>query len=199
MPFDHSQTEFWSENFRELDFSGMSLEKKEFDGCIFSQCNFSDAHFKSCKFIDCEFDHCNLSLVNLSFSKFIDVIFKDSKLIGIDWTRLSLSTLAFGTPVKFYRCIISDSSFAGVTFHDLIIEECKAHGVDFREGDFTQANFTWTDFTGALFNGTNLTEADFTEASHYDIDVFNNIIKQATFSQREAVRLLHSLDITLVE
>ncbi len=74
-----------------------------------------------------------------------------------------------------------------------------AHHVDFREGDFSNANFTYTDFTGCLFGNTNLTGADFSDATGYDIDIYQNVIKRAKFSRFEAVRLLDSLEIELVD
>ena len=80
-----------------------------------------------------------------------------------------------------------------------MLEECRARDVDFREGDFSQANFTYSDFSGSFFSKTNLSGADFTEATNYDIDVFQNRIEQARFSRFEAVRLLDSLEIELVD
>lgn len=82
---------------------------------------------------------------------------------------------------------------------DLVMEECKAHNVDFREGDFSNSNFTYTDLSGCFFSNTNLSGADFSEATDYDIDVYQNIIKKAKFSRLEAVRLLSSLEIELVD
>lgn len=82
---------------------------------------------------------------------------------------------------------------------DLVLEECKAHDVDFREGDFSCSNFTYTDLSGSLFSNSNLSGADFSEASNYDINIYQNVIKQAKFSRFEAVRLLDSLEIELVD
>ena len=81
----------------------------------------------------------------------------------------------------------------------MVIEECKAHDVDFREGDFGESNFTYTDFSNSLFNNTNLTGTDFTEAVNYNIDIYFNEIKRARFSRYEAVRLLNNLGIELVD
>jgi fluoroquinolone resistance protein len=40
-----------------------------------------------------------------------------------------------------------------------------------------------------------LTGTDFSDATHYDIDVMNNKVKNAIFTLPDAVRLLQSLDI----
>lgn len=199
MVLEDGKNEYWSEKFNKVDFSGVEISSKEFEGCTFNECDFSEAIFEHCNFVDCEFSNCNLSVANIKFSKFSEVSFRESKLIGVNWSSISLSKYAFDTPMKFYKCILNDSSFFGLNFHELIIEECKAHNVDFREGDFSRANFTYTDFTGSLFSSTNLTGSDFSEATNYDIDIFENNIKQAKFSRYEAVRLLDCLEIELLD
>lgn len=87
----------------------------------------------------------------------------------------------------------------GLKLNEIIIEECKAHEVDFREGSFCNANFTFTDFTNSLFNETNLSGSDFTEAVNYLIDINNNKIKGAKFSRLEALSLLEYLGIELID
>jgi fluoroquinolone resistance protein len=193
------KNEYWSENFKALDFSEVEFSSKEFDGCTFENCDFSDAVFKSCNFVDCEFINCNLSNVKIEYSKYADVCFRDSKLIGINWTKVSWPKFIFGSPIKFYKSILNECSFYGLSLQDLVIEECKAHNVDFREGDFSNSNFTYTDLSGSFFSNTNLYGADFSEATDYDINIYQNRIEKAKFSRFEAVRLLDSLEIELVD
>lgn len=193
------KSEFWSETFAGEDFSGQEFSAKEFDGCTFTGCNFTDTTFKRCKFVDCEFIQCNLSNVNFDYSKISDVSFHESKLVGVDWTKLSWSKFVRTAPFKFHQSILNDGSFYGLSLHELIMDGCKAHHVDFRSGDFTDASFNYTDFTGSTFHKCNLTGADFSEATDYDIDIYHNEIKRAKFSRFEAVRLLESLDIELVD
>ena len=193
------KSEYWSETFEDMDFSHSTVDSKEFDGCTFKKCNFSEAILKRCNFVECDFINCNLSLVKIEYSKFSDVSFHESKLIGIDWTRVAWPKYTFSTPIKFYKSLLNDCSFYGLTLQELVFEECKANDVDLREGDFSNANFTYSDFTGSLFSNTNLSGADFTEATGYDIDIYQNKIKQTKFSRFEAVRLLEGLDIELVD
>ncbi len=191
--------EYWSKNFDGLDFSSKQICSTEFEACTFKGCDFSDAVLKRCKFIDCEFVACNLSVVNIEYSRFFDVIFRDSKLIGVNWTRVDWPNMAFSSPIKFYKCIVNDSSFFGLKMQEIVLEECKAHRVDFREGDFSSANFTYTDLSSCLFGGTDLSDADFSEATDYDIDIHQNILRGARFNRFEAVRLLESLEIELID
>lgn len=193
------KNKYWSVNFKNKDFSGLEISAKEFDGCTFEHCDFSESTFKRCNFVDCEFINCNLSIVNIDYCKFSDVVFRDSKLIGINWTQVAWPSVIFNAPFAFYKCILNDSSFYGLALQGLIIEECKAHHVDFRQADLSNANLSYSDFTGCVFNKTDLTAADFSEATHYAIDIFNNKLKNAKFSRFEAVRLLDSLDIELVD
>ncbi|MFT4822756.1 MAG: fluoroquinolone resistance protein [Halioglobus sp.] len=193
------ESEFWSVKFENTDFSGIKISSKEFDGCTFEKCDFSEAIFDRCNFVDCDFMSCNLSNAKIEYSKYSDVCFRDSKLIGIDWTKVSWPKFLFGSPFKFYKSILNDCSFYGLSLHDLVLEECKAHNVDFREGDFRNSNFTYTDLSGSFFANTNLSGADFSEATDYDIDIYQSTIEKAKFTRFEAVRLLDSLKIELVD
>ena len=90
-------------------------------------------------------------------------------------------------------------SFFRLGLEQIVLKECKAHGVDFREGNFRGSNFTSTDFSGSMFNKTNLIGANFTNAINYNINIYLNDIKKAKFSRYEAVRLLDSIGIELVD
>jgi fluoroquinolone resistance protein len=195
----NKQHEYQSEHFKNIDCAGATVDACEFTECLFDKCNFSGVVFNRCKFVDCEFVQCNLSNAKLNYSKFSEVCFRDSKVIGVDWTQVAWPRFIFTSPIKFFQCILSDSSFYGLNLRELVLQECKAHNIDMREGDFSQANFTYTDLTGSLFMNTNLSAADFSEATNYDIDVFRNVIKHARFSRFEAMRLLDALDIEITD
>jgi fluoroquinolone resistance protein len=196
---DLEEDQYLSVNFKDVDFSGVEFDSKEFDCCTFETCDFSEAVFKRCHFIDCDFTTCNLSVVKMSYSKFTDVCFRDSKLIGINWTEVAWPRLLFSSPVKFYQSILNDCSFYGLSLQELVLKECKAHNVDFRDGDFSRSDFSYSDLSACLFVNTNLSGADFSEAIHYDININQNIITKAKFSRFEAIRLLDCLDVELVD
>lgn len=194
-----NRSEYFSKIFKNIEAAGESFTEVVFENCIFEHCNFSDIRFYKCKFVDCVFAHSNLSNCKVDYSKFFDTSFDESKLVGLDWTKADWPRFNFTSPLKFTRCIINDSSFFGLALSELVLEHCKAHDVDLRNGNFSKSNFTYTDFTNSLFMKTNLQETDFSEAENYDIDIFNNDIKSARFSRLEAVRLLNCLDIELVD
>ncbi|MCH1930278.1 pentapeptide repeat-containing protein [Shewanella sp. A25] len=189
---------FYAQQFNQLNEADSQWHGLEFEECEFHDCNFSAAQWRKCKFSDCRFIGCNLSLLELSLSQFSGVEFDECKLVGIDWTRASWPPLTFASPLIFRASIVSDSSFMGLKLDEMVMQSCRAHDVDFRDGRFHRADFSGTDFGHSLFGRTELIDADFTDATDYDIDIFSNKIKGAKFSREEAIRLLNGLDIELV-
>ncbi|KZN43282.1 pentapeptide repeat-containing protein [Pseudoalteromonas luteoviolacea] len=192
------ESEHWSKTFEGEDFSGEELSSIEFESCTFIGCNFSEVVFNRCNFIDCTFLKCNLSMAKMQYSKFSDVVFRDSKAIGVDWSKIAWPRIVFNSPINFYDCMIDDGSFYGLSLPELVLDSCVARRVDFRNGEFRNANFKHTNFSSALFSETNLSGTDFTSATDFDIDIFNNNLKRAKFDRFEAMRLLGSLEIELV-
>ena len=197
--FDIDQSENISTRFEGLELSGVTLNTKEFDDCTFVDCDFSETTFSKCKFIDCHFIRCNLSVVKLSYSRLMDVVFENSKMIGVDWTKAAWPNIVSGSPVRFMKCILNDSSFYGLELRELVMDECKIHDADFREADLTEADFQYSDLSYSQFHHTNLSSANFVEATNYDIDINSNNVKGARFTRLEAVRLLEGLGVELVD
>ncbi len=192
-----SETEYVSKVFVALNYVGETLEYCEFDSCVFKECDFSDAIFSECKFIECEFHQSNLSVAQFKATRLMDVQFNECKLIGVDWTKASWSNLSLPSPISFQKCVLNDSMFYGLYLAELILDECKAHDVDFRECDLHDGQFMSSDFSYSQFNHANLSGANFEFAENYSIDITTTNIKHAIFSRQEAVCLLDSLEIEL--
>ena len=197
--FEDKQKEYFSKNFSDLNLRAKKINSIVFEECYFKNCDFSEVVFFDCEFIECHFQKCNLSVAKMNHCRFTDVVFIDCKVIGIDWTQATWPSIALFSPIKFFKCIIDDSTFFGLSLNEMVIEDCKAHEVDFREGSFCESNFTFTDFTNSLFKETNLTGTDFTGAVNYRIDINYNKISRAKFSRHEAASLLENLDIELID
>ncbi len=191
--------EYLSQTFSGLSLSNDEVCAKEFEACTFIECDFNEATFSKCKFIDCSFIKCNLSVLKVNLSRFTGVAFEECKVIGIDWSRASWSGLVLPAPLSFKNCVLNYSSFMGLSLKGLVIDDCMAHDVDFRDGNFSEADFTGTDFSNSQFNQTSLIGADFSEATNYDINIHNNQIEKAKFCRYEAVRLLDCLGVELVD
>jgi fluoroquinolone resistance protein len=189
---------FYGVTFTDLSMEQDSISRKTFESCVFESCDFTEAFFDGCTFKDCQFRKCKLTAVNVRNSSFSEVQFYESKVLGIDWTKAYWRGLQLGAPLFFKECLLNASSFYGLKLSGIVIEDCRAHDVDFREATISRGRFTGTDLTNSLFVNTNLTGADFNGATNYDIDVKKNTIKNAIFCRYEAVSLLTSLGIKLI-
>jgi len=199
-PFsDEDNQEYVDQTFRDLNQQQTILQSKRFDNCTFVGCTFRESKVSGCVLVDCSFKKCDLSLLDVTNSSFRDVRFENSQVIGINWALASWpGGVLFGT-LHFTDCVLNYSSFFGLTLQNATFEKCVARDVDFGEADLTGASCKGTDFTESRFHNTNLTGADFSEAVNYAINPLSNTLSKTTFSLPEAVALLHSLDIILVD
>lgn len=173
------------------------LKQITFQHCQFKQCKFLGVMFDKVIFIDCDFESCDLSLSKFTGCKLSEVSFKNSKLIGINWTQLNWPLIKLTSPLYFYQSNISHSSFYELDLADLIVEDCKAHEVDFREANLNRACFMGSDLQHSLFMHTNLKHANFINATNYSIDIQQNILTHASFSFPDVIGLLNHLNINI--
>jgi uncharacterized protein YjbI with pentapeptide repeats len=179
-------------DFRDLHLVCQEISFKEFCNCSFEGCKFSESLFRECQFEDCNFKNCDLSLIKVSNSSLRGIEFKNSKLLGINWTDAT-SPLS----VNFTSCVINHSVFTRLSLRKINIVDCYASDVDFAEADLTQANFKQTNLLNARFLNTNLAHADFSDANSYSVNPNLNKLKKTKFSLPEAISLLSSFDIVL--
>jgi uncharacterized protein YjbI with pentapeptide repeats len=189
----------FAEKFEGIDLHGQKITKAEFEDCTFVSCDFSETFFFACKFIECRFVNCNLGVMKLTNSKMSDVEFVSCKMIGIDWTMADWKSLLNAQPLRFRECILNDSNFFGLNLDEIVMNECKAKEVDFSNGSFQKADFKGTDFKGAFFANTHLEGANFIDTSNTMIDIRSNHLKGAIFSRYEALFLLETMGIVLVD
>ncbi|EHA1124622.1 pentapeptide repeat-containing protein [Vibrio navarrensis] len=190
---------YFDQVLSKLEHSDDSFEGIEFEECQFTDCDFSNTKFQRCKFNNCEFERCNLSLADFSASTFYGITFIDCKLIGVDWAKANWPIYHRDFELSFQRCILNDSSFFALTLNALKFNQCKLHDVDFREGNFNDSTMTACDFSRSLFMRTQLQKVDFSDSEGYEINLLDNQLKGAKFSRYEALSLLESLGIDLVD
>jgi uncharacterized protein YjbI with pentapeptide repeats len=183
---------YYKETFSGLTLTNSKIQSKEFEDCTFEKCIFIECEFNACRFLDCNFSGCSISANKPFNSQFTNIVFKDSKIMGFDWTKAKNVRL-----LSFERCDISYSNFSYLKLPELKLLECIAHEANFNETDLTSGIFTKTDFLNSVFSSTNLTKADFRKAFNFGIDFNFNTLKKARFSLPEAMSLLKSLDIIL--
>ena len=194
MPFP-CDTEYVEQLFEKIEFSKERINSKEFIECIFQDCDFPETIFQNCKFKECTFRKCNLSLIKVIDCSFTNTLFEDSKIIGVNWSEVSWAKVKLSCPITFLKCDISLSTFIGLDLRKIVIKECRAHDVAFRETDLTKAQLMGTDFTKSQFFETNLTKADLAKAKSYTIDIYQNKIAKAKFTLPEALSLLYTMGI----
>jgi fluoroquinolone resistance protein len=198
-PKIRTQTDYSEQVFQGVDLAGADLVSSVFYDCEFVGCSLVGTRLRDCRFVRCTFRQCDLSLLQVPGSVFSATRFEDSQAIGIDWTQADWRATRLGRPLAFFKCALNHSTFIGLSLHEIQIRDCVAVEVDFREADLSRANLAGTDLSGSLFANTNLMEADLRGARNYHIDPGQNVLKRARFSLPEALALLYSMDIVLVE
>jgi len=194
-----SNSQYTDRYFEEINLNSARLYSSQFSGCTFDNCSFVEAVFQDCRFLGCKFKDCDFSLLQVPGSTFSGTHFEDCKLIGINWTHGNWGANLLQEPLSFNRCVLNHSTFIGLGLKEIQINDCIASDVDFREADLSQADFGGTDLSESLFSQTDLSKADMSRARNYNISPEENTLKGAKFSLPEAMSLLFSLDIKLID
>ena len=194
-----TQTDYSERVFKDVSQNHDELVSNEFIDCAFLRCSLVEFVFRKCRFVNCVFRECDLSLIQVPDSRFTSTRFENSKVVGVNWTEADWPQPGLGNPIGFLKSAISHSTFMGLNLTDMEIRDCVATDVDFREANLSRVDFTGTDLSGSLFSSTDLSEADLSRARNYQIDPGQNRLRRARFSLPEAMSLLYSLDIVLVE
>jgi fluoroquinolone resistance protein len=188
-----SETSYYKEKFSALLMSSETVSSIRFETCTFSECRLVDCKFEKCVFIDCKFEGCTLSAVNPDKSRFLQPGFHRCKVMGFDWAKAAKLQ-----DISFDECQLDYSNFSSLQFPKIRMVKCSAIEARFVETDMTDGVFTGTDFQGSTIFKSNFTRADFRQAKNYNIDIRNNVIKNARFSLPEALSLLYGLEIEIV-
>jgi len=178
--------------FKKEDFT-TCRNSPDYDNCIFINCDFRKANLSKATFYNCEFTACNLSEANLNRTAFNEVIFKDCKMLGIDFEKIAALLLSF----EFDTCRLDFSSFYQLKLTNTTFNTCSLKEVDFTTSDLTNVLFYACDLSNAKFNDTTLTKTDFRTAQNFAIDPSKNNMKKAIFSKTNLLGLLQvfGLDI----
>jgi fluoroquinolone resistance protein len=197
MKFPFENDEYLNHTFTGLKFSGGTIRDRAFSDCVFAKNSLSDNDFDNCSFYQCEFLSCDLSLSRTNNCSFIQTTFKDSKMIGINWTDAFWPKGRLLPTIEFENCALNHSVFMGLILPKIKILKCIAREVDFTDADLSEADCRFTDFSMSRFFNTNLIGANFSGATNYTIAAGANKIKGAKFSLPDAMSLLYNLDIIL--
>lgn len=186
-----TEKEYNSEIFKDLSSSGEAFDSIEFYQCTFQNCNFEKTIFRKCIFTECTFKQCNLSLMKIPVSTLIETQFRNSKMVGINWTTISSKVFS----VEFHECVLNYSIFDSVNLNGTKMLECTVYEADFSNASLKEAVCTDTDFNGSTFSDTNLMKADFRGARNYGMNPTENVLTKARFSVPEVLCLLDALGV----
>ena len=143
---------------------------------------------------------CDLSNAKIPNTRFRDVRFESTKLLGVDWTKADgMADPHAKTALAFVACVLDLASFAGANLRDATFEDCRAKETDFTEADLRGSTWAGSSLTDTRFHNTNLERADLSRASGYEIDPRANRLKGARFALPDAVALLRGLDVVIEE
>src|SRR5690606_38490747 len=102
-----SQQFLYQQIIENVDYSSQSLEKMEYEDCIFKNCDFSNCSLNGSRFIDTKFVDCNLSNARILEVSFQDVTFSNCKMLGLHFDQ----SKPFGFSVLFNNCQLNHSIF----------------------------------------------------------------------------------------
>lgn len=182
-----------NEIFDSVNYTIEPLAKGEYEHCEFVNCNFANTDLSKIKFTECRFTGCNLSAASITGTAFREIVFKDCKLLGLQFD--TCNEMLF--EVQFEHCIINLANFFKRKLKNTRFIHCSLTETDFSEADLSNAVFEHCDLSGAVFDNTILEKTNFTTANNYSIDPEKNRIKKATFTLPAVIGLLDKYDITI--
>jgi uncharacterized protein YjbI with pentapeptide repeats len=179
--------------FTKIGTEDIAGHKRNYEHCRFVNCDFSYADFGGIIFADCRFDGCNLSLIKLSDTGLQNIMFKDCKVSGADFSK----SRDFLFEVSFDNCILDNAIFYKKKNKGAKFTDCSLVETDFTEADLTDVQFNNCNLNRAFFDRTILKNADLRTSYNFIIDPDNNNIKKARFSIHGLPGLLTKYDIRI--
>ena len=123
-----------------------------------------------------------------------NVLFQESKLIGVEFTKCDSSFLfSIHAEKSFIQCC----NFSDLDMKKTSFIKSKIIKSTFINTVLAESDFSDTDLQETLFRHCNLSGANFSGASNYRIDPLMNKIKKAIFSFPDVIGLLKGFDIII--
>jgi fluoroquinolone resistance protein len=178
---------FVEQTFDDLVGEGLSVAGREFQRCLFRRCKLPQSRWPETRLEDCVFEDCDLTRMAPQALACRGVIFKGSKLMGVEWSGLgALPDLAFD------GCDLRYASFVDLRLRALKLVGCLVREANFLGVDLTEADFSGSDLTGSTISGCTLVKANFSRGSGVFFDPQTNKCKGARVAVETAVALMQS-------
>lgn len=185
-------SEFEDQRFEHAELRKLSLAGKTFTGCTFDHCMLHETNWRGALLEDCTFADCDLSRATLDGTRLRDVVFRRSRLMGVDWSPIG----------EFAAFSLDDCDLQYATFVALSLRKLRCHNsrvteATFDRCDLTQADFAGCDLRATRFERCELSRADFSRATGALIDPTQNKAKGAKVSAEGAALLAAHFGLTV--
>ena len=178
---------FVERTFDDLLGEGIAVAGKDFQRCVFRRCKLPQSRWPETRLEDCVFEDCDLTRMAPQALACRGVMFKGSKLMGVEWSGLG----AF-PDLAFDGCDLRYASFVDLRLRALRLVGCLASEANFLGVDLTEADFSGSDLAGSTITGCTLTKANFSRGSGVFFDPQKNRSKGARVAVETAVALMRS-------
>ena len=185
---------FENQKITSSEFPDNLASGTDFIDCTIEKCNLFERDLTSVNFTNGTFANCDLSMSKLSNTQLNNVIFKDCKMMGIDFSKC----IGFLFEVHFYNCILDFCSFEHLKMQGTTFKDSSMKGVDLTGSNLQKSFFLNTDLFDARFSHTNLKECDLSLAYNFTISPTQNNIKKAIFSENNISGLLNEFGIKII-
>jgi uncharacterized protein YjbI with pentapeptide repeats len=176
------------EKLNEKDLSG-----KLFENCQFIKCKFIGTDVSNASFINCTFDESELTMCKTANSKFNEVFFVASKIVGMD---LSLINKQF-VGMSFSKCVLKHCNFSNLSIPKTKFIKSDIDGCDFLDCDLKESKFSDCDFRDCTFQNTDLRKASFKKSIGFTINPSLNKVFGAEFDYPGVLGLVKDFGIKL--
>ncbi|VAW01793.1 hypothetical protein MNBD_ACTINO02-2717 [hydrothermal vent metagenome] len=185
------------ESFDGADWAEALIEHADFETCVFTDVVFRGARIKVGRFADCTFVNCDLSLVEPADTIFTGCTFRNSRMVGMNWTLTREEPHRLHGAHVYEGCDISLSDFTGLDLRDVEFTECRAKDVMFREAKLVNSSFNKTDLAGADFAHADLSGARLVDAIGVSLDPRVTTLDGAIVSPITAMQVVEALGIVV--
>jgi uncharacterized protein YjbI with pentapeptide repeats len=191
-PTFEDSPQFSDRVFEDLTLDAADLSNKEFEACTFRRCKFPQSRWADTRLEDCVFEGCDLQRILPNRLALRGVVFKDTRLMGVDWT--GVSTLP---NVHFEKCDLRYSSYVKLILRKTRFVNCMAREANFIETDLTDSDFSGTDLQNSTIQGCVLVKTNFATATGVMVDPRQNKVKGMRVGVDAAVALAQSFGIAV--
>lgn len=181
----------------EVHCEGGMLEDSEYNEREFRRCVFSNATLRNVRFSNCAFEDCVLRNVSFRECSMLNGEFRRCALLGLDWSVVRRHGARLPLLAGMTACTVKYNTFIDIGMARMDFTSSTLHDCYFQDCDLRRALFRGCDLRKTVFQNCNLSRADFRDARDYGINVMNNTVTKALFSQPDVIGLLSGFDIVV--